>query len=116
MLHSPPSIADRSEQPYISTGHLPEPELVQRLVSEAHVRFKSNTEGQSSQVYPALARARSDLFGVCVVGTSGRVYAAGEVDHPFSIMAGLAFVTIIPASRLPSYRPGELPTGQPARR
>jgi glutaminase len=60
---------------------------VQRLVSEAHARFKSNTEGENSQVYPALARVPSDLFGVCVVGTSGRVYAAGDVDHPFSIMS-----------------------------
>jgi glutaminase len=86
-MHSPTSIADRSEQPYISTGHLPDPELVQKLVSEAHARFKSNTEGENSQVYPALARVPSDLFGVCVVGTSGRVYAAGDVDHPFSIMS-----------------------------
>ena len=50
--------------------------MVQRLVSEAHARFKSNTEGENSQVYPALARVPNDLFGVCVVGTSGRVYAA----------------------------------------
>jgi glutaminase len=38
-------------------------------------------------VYPALARVPSDLFGVCVVGTSGRGYAAGDVDYPFSIMS-----------------------------
>jgi len=29
------------------------------------------------------------------------------------IMAALAFVTIIPAGRLPSYRPGELPADPP---
>ena len=38
-MHSPTSIADRSEEAYISTGHLPEPERVQSLVSEAHARF-----------------------------------------------------------------------------
>jgi predicted MFS family arabinose efflux permease len=32
------------------------------------------------------------------------------------VMAGLAFVTILPASRLPNYRPGELPAAPPARR
>ena len=32
------------------------------------------------------------------------------------IMAGLAFLTIIPAARLPNYRPGELPADQPLRR
>ena len=61
--------------------------MVQALVSEAQRRFKSNTDGQNSQVYPALARIPSDLFGVCVVGTSGRVHAAGETDYEFSIMS-----------------------------
>jgi glutaminase len=83
-MHSPTSV---SEQPDISTGHLPEPEFVQKLVSDAHARFKSNTDGQNSQVYPALARTPSDLFGVCVAGTSGRIYAAGDVDYPFTIMS-----------------------------
>jgi predicted MFS family arabinose efflux permease len=32
------------------------------------------------------------------------------------VMAGLAFITIFPASRLPSYRPGELPAGPPSQR
>jgi glutaminase len=75
-----PSIAEPAERPYVSTGHLPEAEAVQKLVSDAHRRFKS-------QVYPALARVPIDLFGICVVGTSGRVYAAGDVEHEFSIMS-----------------------------
>ena len=82
-----PSISEQAERPYVSTGHLPEPELVQRLVSDVHRRFKSNGEGQNSQVYPALARVPSDLFGVCVVGTSGRIYEAGDTGYEFSIMS-----------------------------
>jgi glutaminase len=82
-----PSIAEQAERPYVSTGHLPEAETVRTLVSDAHRRFKSNTDGQNSQVYPALARVPRDLFGVCVVGTSGSVYAAGDTDHEFSIMS-----------------------------
>ena len=78
---------EEAERPYISTGHLPEPEMVQRLVSDAHLRFKSNNDGQNSQVYPALARVPRELFGVCVVGTSGRVYGAGDIEHEFSIMS-----------------------------
>ena len=61
--------------------------MVQKLVSDAHARFNSNTEGQNSQVYPALAKVPSELFGICVVGVRGRVYAAGDVDHEFSIMS-----------------------------
>jgi len=72
---------------YVSTGHLPTSELVTALVTAAHARYKSNTEGKNSQVYPALAAVPSELFGVCVVGTSGAVYSAGDTDHGFSIMS-----------------------------
>lgn len=72
---------------YVSTGHLPASETVQSLVNEAQRRFQSNRDGTNSQVYPALARVPSELFGVCVVGTSGQVYGAGEVDYEFSIMS-----------------------------
>jgi glutaminase len=72
---------------YVSTGHLPPAELVQRLVAEAHARFRSVTDGKNAGVYPALADVPGDLFGVCVVGTGGSVFAAGESDHEFSIMS-----------------------------
>lgn len=72
---------------YVSTGHLPGSETVQSLVNEAQRRFQSNRDGTNSQVYPALARVPSELFGVCVVGTSGQVYGAGDVDYEFSIMS-----------------------------
>jgi glutaminase len=72
---------------YVSTGHLPTSESVAVLVRDAHARYKSNSDGQVSQVYPALARVPPDLFGVCVVGTSGTVFAAGDVDYEFSIMS-----------------------------
>jgi len=72
---------------YVSTGHLPPSEDVVRLVDEAYERYKSNTEGKNSQVYPALARTPSDLFGICVVGTSGEVYAVGAAEYEFSIMS-----------------------------
>jgi glutaminase len=76
-----------SHESFVSTGHLPTPDIVKRLVSEAHQRFKSNTEGKNSNVYPALARVPSDLFGVCVVGTSGSVYGVGDTEYAFSIMS-----------------------------
>ncbi|HVD85110.1 MAG TPA: glutaminase, partial [Bradyrhizobium sp.] len=72
---------------FVSTGHLPSPDLVTALVAEAHARYKSNNEGENSQVYPALAAVPSGLFGVCVVGTTGKVYAAGDTDYAFSIMS-----------------------------
>jgi len=76
-----------AELPYVSTGQLPPAELVRSFVAEAYERFRSDTEGQNSQVYPALARVPAELFGICVVGTRGQVYAAGDVEHEFSIMS-----------------------------
>jgi glutaminase len=72
---------------YVSTGHLPTPEQVRALVAEAYERYKAHAEGQNSQVYPALARVPSELFGICVVGTSGNVYAVGDADYEFTIMS-----------------------------
>ena len=72
---------------YVSTGHLPPPDLVSSLVAEAHEKFTSDTEGKNSQVYPALARVPSNLFGICVVGTSGNVHEIGDSRYEFTIMS-----------------------------
>ena len=72
---------------FVSTGELPERELVERLVHEAHDRVRTNRDGQISQVYPALASVPADLFGVCIVGTSGVTFAAGDADYEFTIMS-----------------------------
>ena len=79
--------AQTGEASYVSTGHLPPSEQLRALVAEAHARFKSTTEGQNSKVYPALARVPSDLFGICVVGTSGNVHPVGDAEHEFTIMS-----------------------------
>ena len=72
---------------FVSTGELPERALVQSLVREAHDRYRANRDGENSQAYPALASVPADLFGVCVVGTSGATVAAGDADHEFTIMS-----------------------------
>jgi glutaminase len=60
---------------------------VQAWVDEAYNRYAANADGEVSQVYPALASAPPDLFGICVAGTSGRIYSAGDADHEFAIMS-----------------------------
>lgn len=72
---------------YVSTGHLPPAEDVHRVVKSAYELFKSNTDGLNSQVYPALARVPSNLFGICVVGSSGSIYSIGDADYEFTIMS-----------------------------
>jgi glutaminase len=72
---------------FVSTGHLPPEARVKALVDEAHERFKTATEGENSDVYPALASVPRELFGICVAGTNGKVYAVGNSDHAFAIMS-----------------------------
>ncbi|MFO0929827.1 MAG: glutaminase A [Gemmataceae bacterium] len=76
-----------TEAGYVSTGHLPSADRVRALVAEAHARFRCDSAGQTSQVYPALARVSRTLFGVCVVGIDGQVFAAGDADQAFTIMS-----------------------------
>src|SRR5262249_9397900 len=69
------------------TGHLPDSEVIRKLVTEAHKKFKSNTQGRNSDVYPALARVPAHLFGICVVDTAGEVYSVGDADYDFTVMS-----------------------------
>jgi glutaminase len=71
----------------ISTGRLPDPERVQALVREAHAQFRSNDAGRNADYIPALARVPRELFGICLMGTSGSGYAAGDADQPFTIQS-----------------------------
>ena len=71
-MHAPIQQQALSEAAYVSTGSLPPSEFVIDLIAEAHKRFQSNTAGRNSDIYPALARVPSQLFGVCVhIGTIG---------------------------------------------
>ena len=71
----------------ISTGHLPPAQRVQALVADAHARFKAIDDGKVADYIPALAAVPRDLFGVCVVETSGTTHEAGDTGHAFSIQS-----------------------------
>jgi glutaminase len=86
-MSTPHPIDVGAEFGYVSTGHLPPPDRVRALVAEAYETFRSNTNGKNSHVYPALARASSQLFGICVVGTNGTIHAVGDAEHEFTIMS-----------------------------
>lgn len=71
----------------VSTGRLPIPERVRALLYAAHEAFAPNAEGRNSDVYPVLADVPRDLFGICVAGVDGAVYAVGDAEYPFAIMS-----------------------------
>ena len=66
---------DPAADSYVSTGHLPPEGRVNALVAEAHERFRANTDGEVSKVYPALACMEPGLFGICVAGTGGDLFS-----------------------------------------
>jgi len=76
-----------AEQAFVSTGRLPSPELTQHVVEQAYERYRTNDEGATSDVYPALGRRSPELFAVCVAGISGNVYAAGDADVELTVMS-----------------------------
>lgn len=72
---------------FVSTGSLPRDALVQACVDEAYARFRGETGGVCSDVYPALAKVPANLYGVALAGVSGAIYTAGDADREFSIMS-----------------------------
>lgn len=72
---------------YVSTGHLPASADVQDAVDEAYRTCRQVTRGATAKTYPALARVPSELFGICVTGTTGRRYQAGDAEREFTIMS-----------------------------
>jgi glutaminase len=60
----------------------------QRLVDEAHAKYKGLTDGKNADYIPILTTVPSDLFAVVIVdGSDGKVYAAGDSDYKFSIQS-----------------------------
>ena len=60
---------------------------LQKLVDEAHAKFKDLKEGKNADYIPILATVPSELFGLAIVTADGEVVTAGDVDYPFSIQS-----------------------------
>jgi glutaminase len=71
----------------VSTGRLPDAALVAALVDQAHERFRTDDDGAVSTVYPALARADRNGFGLAITSADGTRTAAGEALTGFTIMS-----------------------------
>ncbi len=77
----------RADAAFVSTGSLPAPTEVARLVVEAYRRFHPVRTGEVSAVYPALRTADPDHFGIVVAGVTGATRAVGDSAVQFSIMS-----------------------------
>jgi glutaminase len=84
-MHAEPD--DGAEDEYVSTGQLPEPDLVQAILEEVYDRCSNVRDGAVADYIPALADASPDLFGAAIVNVYGRVHRIGDADRPFSIQS-----------------------------
>lgn len=65
----------------------PSPRELQRVVNEAHARYKDLKDGKNADYIPILTKTPSELFGVVIATRDGKVYSAGDVDYKFSIQS-----------------------------
>ena len=79
----PPQLADAASA--AAASKIPSVEALQKLVNEAHAKFKNVKEGKNADYIPALAKVDSKLFGVAIVTVRGDVITAGDVDYAFAI-------------------------------
>lgn len=66
---------------------IPSDQVLSRVVKDAHEKFRDMREGANADYIPELAKVPSELFGVVIVTARGEVYAAGDVDYPFTIQS-----------------------------
>lgn len=58
---------------------------LQALVEQAHQKFKDIKEGKNADYIPILATVPSELFGVVIATSDGKIYSAGDADYAFAI-------------------------------
>ncbi len=70
-----------------ANGADPSPDELQRVVNEAHAKYKDLKDGKNADYIPILTTVPSDLFGVVVATREGKIFWAGDVNYKFSIQS-----------------------------
>src|SRR3954470_18088670 len=60
---------------------------IEKAISDAHTKYAHLQEGKNADYIPALAQVDSNLFGVAVATTDGKVYTKGDSESLFSIQS-----------------------------
>ena len=60
---------------------------LQTLVDRVHAQYQPLSDGEVATYIPELSRANPDDFGVCLVTSDGRAFAAGDCDRSFTIQS-----------------------------
>ena len=86
-MHIPLPFHEKTATDAVSTGTLPDVDVVETLLTEVYDAYRSIDEGTVADYIPALANADPDLFGLCIVGVRGRSFGAGSALHEFSLQS-----------------------------
>ena len=62
-------------------------QAVEKALTEAHTKFRGETEGKNADYIPALAAVPSTLFGIALVTADGQVFSVGDAESLFSIQS-----------------------------
>ena len=60
---------------------------INKVLKEAHGKYKGLDEGKNADYIPALKKVDSDLFGIVIVTVDGKVFEVGDVKKEFSIQS-----------------------------
>ena len=60
---------------------------IQLALDAAHAKYLTLKEGKNADYIPALARVDSNIFGIALVTTDGKVYTAGDIKSEVSIQS-----------------------------
>ena len=60
---------------------------IDNVLSATYARHLPNRSGAVADYIPELAVVDPDRFGIAIATVNGRLYAAGDVNHPFTIQS-----------------------------
>lgn len=60
---------------------------INKALDSAYAKFKDDKNGANADYIPALAEVPSELYGIVLVTTDGRVFQIGDVDYNYSIQS-----------------------------
>jgi glutaminase len=63
------------------------PAEIQAALDAAHVKYQTLKEGKNADYIPALAKVDSNIYGIALVTTDGKVYTAGDIKSAVSIQS-----------------------------
>ena len=68
-------------------AHAQTPAEIQAALDAAHAKYQTLKEGKNADYIPALAKVDSNIYGIALVTTDGKVYTAGDVKSEVSIQS-----------------------------